>query len=140
MSPGRTRIHSPAEARDREPGEGRGGDALERGQPACRAPCDLEHVVVGVHGSAHYDQESEPDRIREQRFMLGVALARAGRDRLRRVRGEQLLAPRLARPQHVEAHARDDRRQPAAQVLDHPRVRATEPQPRLLHGVVRVGE
>jgi hypothetical protein len=27
-------------------------------------------------------------------------------------------APRLARPQHVEAHARDDRGQPSAKVVD----------------------
>ena len=41
-----------------------------------------------------------------------------------------------ARAQHVEAHAGDDRRQPAAQVLDVARVGAAEPQPGLLHGVV----
>ena len=45
---------------------------------------------------------------------------------------------RLARAQHVETHARDDGRQPAAQVLDLVRVGARRLQPRLLHGVVRV--
>ena len=39
-------------------------------------------------------------------------------DRLGHVRAQRLLAPRLARAQHVEADARDDRRQPAAEVLD----------------------
>ena len=43
---------------------------------------------------------------------------------------------RLARVEHRQAHARDDRRQPAAQVLDVARVGAVEPQPRLLQRVV----
>ena len=43
---------------------------------------------------------------------------------------------RLARAQHVEADARDDGRQPAAEVLDAARVGAAEAQPGLLHGVV----
>ena len=55
-------------------------------------------------------------------------------------RVERLLAPRLARAQHVEAHARDDRRQPAAEVLDVGRVGAAEAQPRLLHRVVGLAQ
>jgi len=65
--------------------------------------------------------------------------ARAGRDRLRRVRRERLFALRFARPQHVEADARDDRGQPAAQVVDAGGIRAAEPQPRFLHGIVHLG-
>ncbi len=37
-------------------------------------------------------------------------------------------------------HPRDDRRQPAAEVLDLVGVGAAQPNPRLLHGVVRLGE
>ena len=70
--------------------------------------------------------------------MLGAAPAGAGRDRLGRVRGERLLAARLARPQHVEAHARDDRRQPAAEALDTRVARAAQSQPRFLNGVVHL--
>src|SRR5262249_23676352 len=44
-----------------------------------------------------------------------------------------------AGPQHVEAHPRDDRGQPAAQVLDRAGVGARELEPRLLHGVVGLG-
>ena len=72
--------------------------------------------------------------------MLGAAPARAGRDRLRRLRGERLLAPRLARPQHVEAHARDDRGQPSAKVVDARGIGAAEPQPRFLNGVVHLAQ
>ena len=39
-------------------------------------------------------------------------------DRVGHVRVQRLLAPRAARAQHVQAHPRDDRGQPAAQVLD----------------------
>ena len=41
-----------------------------------------------------------------------------GRDRLGHVRAQRLLAPRLARAQHVQADPRDHRGQPAAEVLD----------------------
>ena len=98
------------------------GEAFRRRQP-------VEH-----------DEQREPDRIREERFLLGAAPARAGRDRLRRVRGERLLAPRLARPQHVEAHARDDRGQPSAKVVDARGIGAAESQPRFLNGVVHLAQ
>jgi hypothetical protein len=72
--------------------------------------------------------------------MLGAAPARAGRDRLRRVRSEWLLAPRLARPQHVEAHARNDRGQPSAKVVDARGIGAAESQPRFLNSVVHLAQ
>ncbi|HEU4614096.1 MAG TPA: hypothetical protein VFS15_18505 [Kofleriaceae bacterium] len=43
---------------------------------------------------------------------------------------------RALRAQHVEAHACDDRGQPAAQVLDLVRVGARRLEPRLLHGIL----
>ncbi len=85
----------------------------------------------------HHEQR-ETDRVGQQRFVLGVDSFFAARDRLGYVRAQGLLTPRGARAQHVEAHARDDRRQPPAEVLDAARVGATEPQPGLLHRVVRL--
>src|SRR5258706_10176122 len=46
------------------------------------------------------------------------------------------LAPRLARPQHVQAHARHDGGKPRPGVLYAVRVGAGQPQPRLLYRVV----
>jgi hypothetical protein len=62
----------------------------------------------------------------------------AAHDRLRHVRAQGLLAPRPARAQHVEAHPRDDRRHPSAEVLDAARTGAAEMEPGLLHGDVRL--
>jgi hypothetical protein len=56
------------------------------------------------------------------------------------VRVQRVLAPRGARAQHVEAHARHDGRQPAAEVLDRVGIGAAQAQPRLLHRVVRLGD
>jgi hypothetical protein len=39
---------------------------------------------------------------------------------------ERLFASYLARPEHVERDARDDRRQPAAEVVDRGGVRAAQ--------------
>ena len=51
----------------------------------------------------------------------------AAHDRLGNVGSERLLGPRLTRTQHVEAHPRDGRRQPALEVLHSARVKAAEP-------------
>jgi hypothetical protein len=53
---------------------------------------------------------------------------------------ERLLAPRSARAEHVQRHAGDDCRQPAAEVPDFARVGAAEPQPGVLDGVVGLAE
>ena len=68
--------------------------------------------------------------------MLRVGAVRGIDDRVRDVDAERLLAACFARAQHVQRHARDDGREPAAQVLDLVRVRATQPQPGLLNRVV----
>ena len=49
---------------------------------------------------------------------------------------QRLLAPRLARAQHVEADAGDDGGQPAAEIVDTGGLGAAEPQPGFLHGIV----
>ena len=68
--------------------------------------------------------------------MLRIGAVRGIDDRVGDVDGERLLAACSAGAQHVQRHARDDSREPAAQVLDFARVRATQPQPGLLNGVV----
>jgi len=57
-------------------------------------------------------------------------------DRVRQVCLERLFASRLARAEHVERHARDNRRQPAAEIVDLAFVRAAQADPRFLEGVV----
>ena len=52
---------------------------------------------------------------------------------------DRLLVPAPARPEHVERHPGDDRRQPAAEVLHLAGIRAGQPQPGVLHRVVGVG-
>jgi hypothetical protein len=46
----------------------------------------------------------------------------------------------LARPQHVEAHARNDRCQPSAKVVDARGIGAAQSQPRFLNGVVHLAQ
>jgi len=102
-----------------------GGDLVER---------QAEHVVQherdalgGGQRSQHHEQR-ESDRVGQQHLLLGV-------ERVRQVDAQRLLAPRLSRPQHVEAHPRDDRRHPPTQVFDSGRSRPAQAQPRFLHGV-----
>ena len=108
---------------------------------------DAEHVVqnerepLGGRERIEDDHQRHPDAVGEQRLVLGIVLAfpEQGDGRLSRPLVDEILAPRLAGPQHVEADAADHRRQPRAHVLDPGRVRAAEPEPCLLHSVVRLG-
>ena len=59
---------------------------------------------------------------------------------IRHVGLEGRLAPRPARPEHVEADPPDDRRQPGPQVLDLAGVGAAQADPRLLDGVVGLAD
>jgi hypothetical protein len=83
-----------------------------------------------------HDEQRETDRVREQGLALGVGLGRRAGGRLGRIGVQGHLGPRPARLQDVQAQPRHDRGQPRLQVLDRARVRAAEPQPRLLDGVV----
>jgi hypothetical protein len=83
-------------------------------------------------------QQREADRVGEQHFVLGVDPVLAARDRLGHALAERLLTPGRARPQHVQAHPRDDGRQPASEVLDAVRSGTAEPEPGFLDGVVRL--
>jgi len=106
----------------------------------------LEHVVEheretlrGREGVEH-DEHREPDRVGKHGFLLGLEPAFGRDDGVRDVDLERFLAPDAARSQHVQAHPRDDRGEPPAEVLDLARVRAADAQPRVLHRVVGLGE
>ena len=71
-----------------------------------------------------------------ERFLFGVTPGAATHRRLEHMPPELLLGPRLARAQHVEAHAGNDGRQPSGEVLDACRAGAAQPQPRFLDGIV----
>ena len=88
-----------------------------------------EHVVqdegepLRRRQRVEHDEQREADRVGEQRLVLG-AVRRQRDDRLRQLRADEVLATRAAGAQQVEADAGDDRRQPAAHVLDLARLRA----------------
>ena len=84
-----------------------------------------EHVVqdegqpLGGGERLEHDQQREPDRVGEQRLVLRVDGVGAVDQRVGEAHVlQRRLALGAARAQHVQRHARDDRRQPAAEVLD----------------------
>ena len=89
-----------------------------------------------------HHQQGDADRVGEQqlsfglRSQMGVGVAVSAGDQVGRVALGRLLAPRLARAQHVQADARHHRRQPAAEVVDRAGIRPAEPQPGLLNRVL----
>jgi hypothetical protein len=101
-----------------------------------------EHVVeherepLGGSQRLEHDEQRHADRVGKEGLVLGVGAVGAIDDRLRQVHAQRLLAPHPAGAQHVQRHAPDDGGQPGAEVLDVAGVRAAEPQPRFLNGVV----
>ena len=93
-----------------------------------------ERQPLGGRERVQHDQQRGPDRVGQHRLALRPGL---GRDAL--VGRERLLPARGPRAQHVQAHPRDDRREPSPQVVHAVDVGAGQPQPRLLHGVVGLG-
>ena len=85
------------------------------------------------------DEQGEPDRVGEQRLLLGVVLG-VDDDRLGQPRARVLLAPRAAGAEHVEADAPHHRRQPAAEVGDRGRVGAAQAEPGFLHRVLGLAD
>jgi hypothetical protein len=71
-----------------------------------------------------HNQQGEPDRVGEQRLLLGTDLVEWAHDRIGHVHADRLLATRFPGLQHVEADARDHGGEPAAEVLDRARIRA----------------
>jgi hypothetical protein len=100
----------------------RSGGAPHNGSDLVKG--DVEHVVqherdpFGGSQCFEHHQQRETNRVGEYRFALRVEAILAAHDRLGQVRIQRFLAPRLARAQHVQTHARDHRGQPSAQVLD----------------------
>ena len=99
-----------------------------------------ERQPLGGGQRIEHDVECQSDRVGQERFVFGVHSVRAADDRIGHVRVQRLLASHLTRPQHVQAHPRDDGRQPSAQVLDILGSGPAEPQPDVLNRVVRFGE
>jgi hypothetical protein len=102
----------------------------------------VEHEREPLRGGqgVEHDQECEADRVGQQRFLFGLELPFRADDGVGEVQREGLLAPGVARPQHVQAHAGDDRGQPSAEVLDSARAGPADAQPGVLDGVVGLGE
>jgi hypothetical protein len=99
-----------------------------------------EREPLGRGERLEHDQQRQPDRVREQRLVLGVRAVRKVDDRVGDVHVLRQLASRVTRAQHVQRHARDHGRQPPAEVLHPAGVRAAEPQPRVLDGVLGLAE
>jgi hypothetical protein len=64
------------------------------------------------------DQQRHAYRIGEHRLMFRVSLVFTSDDRLGHLISHQLLAARLARAQHIQAHPTNHRRKPSTQILD----------------------
>src|SRR5438445_11778746 len=65
---------------------------------------------------------------------------RASDDRIRYVQVQGILPARRSRSQHVQAHARHDRRQPSPQVTDTTDIGAAQSDPGFLDGVLRLAD
>jgi len=83
---------------------------------------------------------ASPHGVRQQRFLLRIRVCLHAHDWVGHVDAQRLLAPGLPRLQHVQAHRRDDRGQPPAQVLDLARVGAAQPERGFLDGVVGLAQ
>jgi len=102
-----------------------------------------EHVVQherepfrGIKGIEDH-QQRRTDSVGQQRFFLGSTPPRAS-ELLCHVHALRFLASRPTRLQHVPGHPCHDRGQPAAEVADAGGVRAAQPRPGFLHGVIGV--
>ena len=132
----------PAAGAARELARGRGRALDDRGDVV---EGDGEHVVqhvgeaLGGTQRLQDHEQSEADRVGEQRLVLRVALG-ARDQRIGHMHRKRFLALRLARAQHAQRHAGDHRGQPRAHVLDLARVGARCAQPGLLHGVVGLAD
>jgi hypothetical protein len=101
---------------------------------------EYEREALGRAQRLQHDEQREADGVGQQRLVLRVGSVGAVDERVGHVDAERLLPPPLARAEHVQRHAGDDGRQPGREVLDLPRIRAVEPEPRLLDGVVRLAQ
>src|SRR5690606_7164636 len=112
-------------------------DVVERDPE--RVVQDERQRLGGGEGLDH-DHRRQADRVREKRLVLGVRAGGPAHGGLGAALLERRLPPRRPRAQRVQAHPPHHRRQPGAEVVDPVAAGAAEPQPRLLHGVVGLGE
>jgi hypothetical protein len=94
-----------------------------------------ERQAFGRGQGVEDHQQRESDRVGHERLAFGVGVA----CRLGPLLADRLLAPGLTRAQQVQAHPGYDRGEPAAHVLDAFGAGPAEPQPGLLHSIVRLG-
>jgi hypothetical protein len=102
-----------------------------------------ERQALGGRQRLQHDEQRQTDRVGQQRLVLGVHAGGVGDDRIGDAdlaRLERLLAAGLTGAQHVEAHSRGHRCQPAGQVVDRVGVGAVQTQPGLLDGIVGLAE
>jgi hypothetical protein len=87
-----------------------------------------------LEGLQHHE-ERESHRIREHRIGLRIPVG-AGDHGVGDVRVQGILPARCPRPQDVQAHTRDDRREPGAQVLDAGHIGPAESNPAFLDRIL----
>ncbi len=80
-------------------------------------------------------EERESDRVGEYRVGLRIPVG-ASDDRIGNVNVQCIFPARCSRSQHVEAQARDDGREPGAQVLDAADIGPAESNPALLDRIL----
>ena len=83
-----------------------------------------------------HHQKCKPNRVGEQRFLLGVDADAHSHHRVGHVKIRELLAPGLSRAQQVQAYPPDDRGQPGLHVLDARRILVANSKPCFLEGIV----
>jgi hypothetical protein len=83
-----------------------------------------EREPLGWRERLEHDEQREPDRVGQQRLVLGIGPVGGIHDRIGDADADRLLAPPRARTQDVQRDARNDSRQPRAEVLDLARVGA----------------
>ena len=78
-----------------------------------------EREPLGGAERVQHDLQRDPDRVCQQRLVLGVGPdRRVVDDRLRQEAVERLLAAGPAGPEHVQTDPCDDRRQPPLEAFD----------------------
>ena len=95
-----------------------------------------EGEPLGRLERVEHDEKREADRIGEHRFGLGFPLT-ASDDRIGQTHVQRILASRRPRSQHVEAHTRNDGRQPASKARDVAHIGPAQPYPGFLDGILR---
>jgi len=81
------------------------------------------------------DEQRESDRVGQHGVRFGIPVGPSDHG-IGQVRVQGFLPARCPRPQHVQAHARDDRRQPTSQVLDVTYIGPAESNPAFLDRIV----